>query len=85
MFSEIVGHSDNPGVNILVSMADFDTGLTRHDINQLEKNKDYWFNRIQEVDSIGNSDIKEQESLKLLSDMMEDPVFIGVEGKEVIS
>jgi len=75
MLSEIVGHSDNPGVNILVSMTDFDTGLTRHDINHLIKNKDYWFNRIQAVDSIGDSDIKEQESLKLLSDMMEDPVL----------
>jgi hypothetical protein len=75
MLSEIIGYSNNPGINIAVSLADFDTGLTRHDINQLNNNKEYWMARIQEVDAIANSDLKEQASLKLLSDMMEDPVL----------
>jgi hypothetical protein len=75
MLSEIVGHTDNSGVNMIVSLADFDTGLTRHDISQLKKDKDYWFTRIQELDTIQNNDLKEQASLKLLADMMEDPVL----------
>lgn len=75
MLSEIVGHSDNPMVNILVNAGDFDTGLTRHDIKQLKDNKDYWLARIQEVNAIENSDLKQQASIKLLSDMMEDPTL----------
>jgi len=75
MLSEVVGHTDNPGINIAVSLADFDTGLTRNDIKILEEKKDYWIGRIQEVDAIDDPDQKEQASLKLLSDMMEDPVL----------
>lgn len=75
MLSEIVGHSDNPMVNILVNAGDFDTGLTRHDIKQLKDNKDYWLARIQEVNAIENFDLKQQASIKLLSDMMEDPTL----------
>ena len=75
MLSEIVGHSDNPAINIVVTMADFDTGLTRNDIKHLKDNKDYWIARIKEVDAIGDSDLKNQASLKLLSDMMEDPAL----------
>jgi hypothetical protein len=75
MLSEVVGPTDNPGINIAVSLADFDTGLTRNEIKQLKDNKDYWLARIQEVDAITNTDLKQQASLKLLSDMMEDPVL----------
>jgi len=75
MLSEVIGPTDNPGINIAISLADFDTGLTRHDIKVLEEKKDYWIGRIQEVDAIGDPDQKEQASLKLLSDMMEDPVL----------
>lgn len=75
MLSEVVGPTDNPGINIAVSLADFDTGLTRHDIKVLKEKKDYWLGRIQEVDAIGDPNQKEQANLKLLSDMMEDPVL----------
>ena len=75
MLSEIVGHTDNPVVNIAINLGDFDTDLSRHDINVLKDNKDYWLARIQEVESIENSDLKEQASTELLSDMMEDPVL----------
>lgn len=75
MLSDIVSHTNNPSLNIVVSLVDFDTGLTRHDIKVLEEKKDYWLGRIQEVDAISDPDQKEQASLKLLSDMMEDPVL----------
>ena len=75
MLSEIVGKTENPTINILVNLGDFNTGLTRHDIKQLKDNKAYWLGRIQEVDAIGDPDQKEQASLKLLSDMMNDPVL----------
>ena len=73
--SEIVGHSDNPIINIAVSLSDFNTGLTRHDIQQLKTNKDYWIERIKEADAITDPDLKEQANTKLLSDMMEDPAL----------
>ena len=38
MLSEIVGRTDSPTVNIVIELADFNTGLTRHDIYQLKKN-----------------------------------------------
>jgi hypothetical protein len=72
MLSEIVGHTDNDVVNILVNMADFDTGLTRHDINYLKTNKDYWINRMNEVNAITDSELKKQANIKLLADMMEN-------------
>lgn len=75
MLSEIVGHSENPVVNILVNLGDFDTGLTRYDIRQIESNKDYWINRIKEVEAIQDPGLKAQANTQLLSDMMEDPTM----------
>lgn len=75
MLSEVVGKTNNSGINVAVNFFDFDTGLTRHDIRQLKKNKDYWIRRIKEVDAIQNSDQKRQASLQLLSDMMDDPTL----------
>ena len=75
MLSEIVGHTDNVGINIAVSLVDFNTGLTRHDIKQLQKNKDYWISRIKEVEAIEDTNLKGQASTQLLSEMMEDPVL----------
>lgn len=75
LLSEIVGRTDNASINLAVNLFDFDTELTRHDLNQLKDNKDYWISRIKEIDTIQNSDQKQQASIQLLSDMMEDPVL----------
>lgn len=75
MLSEVVGHTSNDVVNILVNMADFDTGLTRHDINYLKSNKDYWINRMNEVNAITDPELKEQANIKLIADMMENPTM----------
>ncbi len=73
MFSEIVEKSDNTFVNLAVNFFDFDTGLTRYDINQITKKSSYWEKRMKEVESIQNPDIREREKVKLLNEMMEDP------------
>jgi hypothetical protein len=75
MLSEIVGETDNSAINLAVSLFDFDTELTRNDISQLHDHKDYWISRIKEIDTIQNADQKQQASIKLLSDMMDDPVL----------
>lgn len=75
MLSEIVGQTDNDIVNILVNLGDFDTGLTRHDLNKLKSQKDYWINRMNEVNAISDPELQEQANLKLIADMMEDPTM----------
>lgn len=75
MLSEIVGKTDNAGINIAVKLFDFDTGLTRHEISQLNDRKDYWISRIKEVEAIQDTDQKTQASAQLLSEMMDDPVL----------
>lgn len=75
MLSEVVGKTDNPSINLAVKFFDFDTGLTRSDIKHLDKNKDYWISRINELETIHNSEQKQQASIQLLSDMMDDPVL----------
>ena len=73
--SEIVGHTDNPLANLAINFMDFDTGLTRNDLIHLKSNKDYWIDRIKEVDAIQDQDRKMQAGTQLLSDMMEDPTL----------
>lgn len=75
MLSEIVGHSDDSWTNIAVNFLDFDTGLTRHDINRLKSSKDYWLKRIQEVDAIQDIELKTKENGILLAEMIDDPTI----------
>jgi hypothetical protein len=75
MLSEIVGKTDNSLANIAVNIFDFDTGLTRHDISQLKSKKDYWLKRTNEVESIVDPTLKQEESLKLINEMLEDPTM----------
>jgi hypothetical protein len=75
MLSEIVGKTDNDVVNILVNLSDFDTGLTRRDLKKLKSQKEYWINRMNEVNNITNPELREQANLKLISDMTQDPTM----------
>jgi hypothetical protein len=75
MLSEIIGKTDNNLLNIGLNLFDFDTGLTRNDINHLDSNKEYWINRLNELDSIKDPDAKAQANLQLISDMMEEPAL----------
>lgn len=75
MLSEIVGKTNNPAINVAIKLADFDTGLTKSDLEHLKKNKDYWLTKIKEVEAIQNPTLKQKASLELLDEMMEDPVL----------
>lgn len=75
MLSEIIGDTDEPLVDIAVTAFDFDTGLTRHDIKEIIKSKDYWLERIQKVESINDQELYNAEMQLLLSDMMKDPHY----------
>lgn len=70
--SEIIGESDNPLENMFTNMFDFDTGLTRHDLRQIGKRKDYWMQRVDELDRIADPDQQAEAWAKLYNDMGED-------------
>lgn len=72
MLSEIVGKSDKPFENFLTDVFDFDTGLTRHDIKQIAKRKDYWKQRMDEVVEIADPERKASELSRLYDEMRED-------------
>jgi hypothetical protein len=75
MLSEIIDCRSNPKLNILTNLLDFDTGLTRHDINRLKNSKDYWINRMHEVEQIEDPYIRQIENEKLIAEMLEDPTM----------
>ncbi len=79
--SEIVGTSDDDLTNIAVKLMDFDTGLTRHDIKQLNDKKDYWITRINELEKIQNDDQKQQATIQLLADFLDEPVVKKLKSK----
>ncbi len=58
---------------MLTGIFDFDTGLTRNDISRIEKRKDYWMSRFQEVQNINDPDRQAVELSKLYNEMDADP------------
>lgn len=81
MLSEITGKSDKPLENFLADVFDFDTGLTRHDIRRIEKRKDYWLKRLDEVNAITEQPRQSEELLLLYEEMREDESMKKVLGK----
>jgi len=73
--SEIVGHTDDSLTNLAVSLMDFDTGLTRNDLNKIKSSKEYWIKRLQDVEIIHTPELKAQEYEKILKDLMDDPTM----------
>ena len=72
-FSQIIGHTGNPIVDVGIKFLDFDTGLTRYDVSRLRRQSDYWAQRIEKIYSIQDPHIREIENEKLLREMMHDP------------
>jgi len=70
--SEIVGKPDNSLEEMFTNMFDFDTGLTRHDLKQIGKRKDYWLQRVDALDRIADPDQQAEAWAKLYNDMGED-------------
>jgi hypothetical protein len=71
--SEITGDTGNPFTNLAVGFFDFDTGLTRYDISQIDARKYYWLKRMKYVNNIRDPKQKEKETVELLNEMMDDP------------
>ncbi len=70
--SEIIGNTGNPIEDMLTDVFDFDTGLTRHDLKQIEKRKDYWMKRVGELDQISDPDQQAEAWARLYNEMGED-------------
>lgn len=83
MFSEIVGDSLGPRGTVLVNLFDFDTGLTRYDLYNLKNKTAYWDKRMQEVSSIRNPVLRQEEYDRLVAEMMQDPSMKKVMQKVV--
>ena len=81
MLSEIIGKTDNVMANLAINIFDFDTGLTRHDIKQLNDKKDYWITRINQLDEIQDADQKQQATIQLLADFLDEPVVKKLKSK----
>lgn len=81
MFSEIVGKTDNAMANLAIKVFDFDTGLTRHDIKQLNDKKDYWIGRIKVLSEIQDADQKQQATIQLLADFLDEPAIKKLKSK----
>lgn len=72
-FSQLIGKTQSPKATIFINLFDFDTGLTRYDIYQINKRSDYWERRIREVQSIQDARAREKANEELMAEMMEDP------------
>lgn len=81
MLSEIVGETDNMFANLAINIFDFDTGLTRHDIKQLNDKKDYWITRINELEEIQDADQKQQATIQLFADFFDEPAIKKIKSK----
>jgi hypothetical protein len=81
MLSQVLGKTDNALANLAINAFDFDTGLTRHDIKQLNDKKDYWITRINKLDEIQDADQKQQATIQLLSDFLDEPVVKKLKSK----
>jgi hypothetical protein len=75
MLSEVIGKTDNPQIEILVNLFDFNTGLTRYDVNRIEGRSFYWEKQIKRINAIQDPKKRELESQKLVAEMMKDPVI----------
>lgn len=73
MLSEIIEDTGNPYLNLLIGVMDFKTELTRHDLKEISKSKDYWLNRIDQINAINDPEIANSEMAKLIDEMMKDP------------
>jgi len=73
MFSDIIGRTNVPVADVFVNLLDFDTGLTRYNIYNLQKKSGYWNRRIREVQSIQDYQMRKDQESKLVAEIMEDP------------
>ena len=73
MLSELIGDDVDFQAGIFINLFDFDTGLTRYDVHNLESKAPYWEGRLQEIDGITDLERRNREYDTLLAEMTRDP------------
>jgi hypothetical protein len=74
-FAEIVGSSGNSTADIFINLFDFDTGLTRYDVNHLSEKAKVWDESWKRTEAIADPAQRQAEQNRLLAEMMKDPSF----------
>ena len=74
-FAEIIGSSGNPTVDIFINLFDFDTGCTRHEINELSKKCQTWNRKMDRIMAIQDPVQRDRQHTELVAEMMRDPAF----------
>ncbi len=83
-FSELVRRGPEPGPRILVSLFDFDTGLTRYDILRLRSKAPSWERRMRQISEMEDPEEQHAANTELLAEMMEDPAIKKMTRKTLI-
>jgi len=86
--ADIIGSTGNNTADIFINLFDFDTGVTRYEMHQLQTKSPEWNRRMDEISRISDPEVRQAENEKLVSEMMRDPSFkklaqrlLGVGGK----
>ena len=69
MVSEIVGRDTDTLETILITIFDFDTGLSRYDVYRLKSKETYWLELMSELSMTDDSRAKRM----IIAEMMQDP------------
>lgn len=69
MLSDLTGRSAGSIETILVSMFDFDTGLSRYDVYRLRSKAPYWEARMNEFNATTDRHVRET----IMAEMVRDP------------
>lgn len=69
MVSEIVGRDTDTLETILVTIFDFDTGLSRYDVYRLKSKETYWLELMSELSMTDDSRARSM----IIAEMMQDP------------
>jgi len=74
-FAELIGSTGSPAVDIFVNLFDFDTGCTRHELQQLSSKCEVWNREMERILRIPDPAEKDRQHTELVAEMMRDPVF----------
>lgn len=71
-FSEVTGKTGSRFTDSIVSLVDFDTGLTRYDVYRIKHRRGYWQAKMDKVAAIKDASQREIEYKKLMDEMKND-------------
>lgn len=74
-FAELMGKTGSPTLDIFVNLFDFDTGCTRHELQQLSSKCKVWNQEMEQILLIPDPGERDHQHTELVAEMMRDPVF----------